>query len=135
MNEKPPRTGMDTQTRDEVFTLAALGREYGLDRAVKWIMAHMAEAERGRKRRKRKVKVRLERGLRAAAALRPRRLEIRGDSQLVINQLRGSWQMNAVHLRPYRERCLELLRGCQWQARWVPREENVAADALAKQLG
>ncbi len=53
---------MDTQTRDEVFTLAALGREYGLDRAVKWIMAHMAEAERGRKRRKRKVKVRLERG-------------------------------------------------------------------------
>ena len=75
----------------------------------------------------------LERGLRAAAALRPERLEIRGDSQLVINQLRGSFQMNAVHLLPYRNRCLDLLRGCQWQARWVPREENVAADALAKQ--
>jgi len=71
-------------------------------------------------------------GLRAAAALRPERLEIRGDSLLVINQLTGGWRMNAVHLLPYRNRCLDLLRGCQWQARWVPREENVAADALSR---
>jgi len=74
----------------------------------------------------------LERGLRAAAALRPESLEIRGDSQLVINQLTGSWRMNAVHLRPYRERCLYLLRGCQWAARWIPREQNEAADALSR---
>jgi len=69
-------------------------------------------------------------GLRAAAALRPRRLEIRGDSQLVINQLTESWQINAVHLRPYRDRCLELLRGREWTARWIPREQNTGADAL-----
>jgi len=50
----------------------------------------------------------------------------------VINQLTESWQINAVHLLPYRDRCLDLLRGCQWQARWVPREENVAADALSR---
>ena len=71
-------------------------------------------------------------GLRAAAALRPESLEIRGDSQLVINQLTGSWRMNAARLRPYRERCLELLRGCQWGARWIPREQNEATDALSR---
>lgn len=72
--------------------------------------------------------------LRAAVALRPERLLIHGDSQLVINQLTGSWRMNAVHLRPYLARCLELLEamGCDWQARWVPREQNAAADALSR---
>jgi len=74
----------------------------------------------------------LEHGLRAAAALRPERLEIRGDSKLVINQLTGSWRMHAAHLRPYLVRCLELLRGCNWQARWIPREQNEAADALSR---
>jgi len=70
-------------------------------------------------------------GLRAAAALRPESLEIRGDSQLVINQLTGSWRMNAAHLRAYRDRCLDLLHGCQWTARWVSRGQNEAADALS----
>ena len=50
----------------------------------------------------------------------------------MINQLTESWQINAVHLLPYRDRCLDLLRGCQWQARWVPREQNEAADALSR---
>ena len=74
----------------------------------------------------------LECGLRAAAALRPEQLLIHGDSQLVINQLTGSWRMHAAHLRPYLDRCLELLKGCGWQARWVPREQNSAADALSR---
>lgn len=74
----------------------------------------------------------VEHGLRAAAGLRPESLEIHGDSQLVINQLTGRWRMHAVHLRPYRDRCLGLLKGIDWQARWVPREENEAADALSR---
>jgi len=74
----------------------------------------------------------LERGLRAAAALRPERLLIHGDSKLVINQLTGSWRMRAAHLRPYLARCLELLRGIDWTARWVPRGQNAAADALSR---
>lgn len=73
----------------------------------------------------------LEHGLRAAALRRPDRLEIRGDSQLVINQLTGSWQVGAAHLRPYRDRCLRLLEGCNWAARWIPREGNTAADRLS----
>ena len=74
-------------------------------------------------------------GLQAAAARRPERLLIHGDSQLAINQLTGRWRVHAVHLRPYRDRCLELLDriGCGWQARWVPREENEEADGLSVQ--
>ena len=71
-------------------------------------------------------------GLRAAAALHPERLEIRGDSRLVINQLTGSWRMNAAHLWSYRDRCLDLLHGCQWTAKWIPRDRNEAADALSR---
>ena len=74
----------------------------------------------------------LEHGLRAAAALRPERLLIHGDSKLAINQLTGEWRTHAAHLRPYRDRCRELLKGCDWQARWVPREQNAAADALSR---
>lgn len=77
----------------------------------------------------------LEQGLRAASVRHPDRLDIQGDSQLVINQLTGTWRMHAVHLQPYHRRCLVLLdrMGCQWQARWVPREQNEAADALSRE--
>ena len=74
----------------------------------------------------------LERGLRAAVVRRPDRLEVLGDSQLAINQLTGRWQTGAAHLRPYRSRCLALLDGCEWAARWIPREGNTAADALSR---
>jgi ribonuclease HI len=65
-------------------------------------------------------------------------LHIRGDSKLVINQLLGSWQCNAPHLLPLRDRCRTILaqlkaRGTEWCARWVPREENARADELSQQ--
>jgi len=54
---------MDGATREELVRLAALGRERGLARAVRWIMARMAEMERVQKRRgKRKVRVHLVQG-------------------------------------------------------------------------
>lgn len=76
----------------------------------------------------------LERGLEAALEMRPARLEIRGDSKMVIEQLTGRWRTRALHLRPYRERCRKLLRqmGCFGSARWIPREENVEANALSR---
>lgn len=77
----------------------------------------------------------LGRGLRAIAERqpRPRRLLLRGSSQLVICQLRGEWQCNADHLVRLRDRCLELLDelGCPWSAEWVPRAENARAERLA----
>jgi ribonuclease HI len=61
-------------------------------------------------------------------------LEVRGDSQLVIQQMRGEYAVRAVHLRQYHARLDQLARTfseVRWV--WVPREENERADALSKQ--
>jgi ribonuclease HI len=62
------------------------------------------------------------------------RLQIHGDSQLVIHQLTGRWRCRKEELRRCRDVCRELLRGMDWRAEWVPREENWEADALARQV-
>jgi ribonuclease HI len=62
------------------------------------------------------------------------RLQIHGDSQLVVNQLTGHWRCHKESLRRCRAACLELLEGMDWRADWVPREENGEADALARQV-
>lgn len=63
-------------------------------------------------------------------------LLIRGDSQLVINQLNGKWRVKAEHLRPYRDRCLEILNelGCEWTAEWVRRDRNDVAYAHGRRI-
>jgi ribonuclease HI len=60
-------------------------------------------------------------GLCAVRKLKPESLEIRGDSQAVINQLTGAWACHPPYLAKLRDRCLELLKemGCPWSARWV----------------
>ena len=56
------------------------------------------------------------------------------DSDLLVNQLRGSYRVKASHLRPLHERAMALLgRFGRWSVRHVPRAENAAADALANQ--
>lgn len=62
------------------------------------------------------------------------RLEIRGDSQLVIKQLTGEWGSKAEHLTRLRDRCRKLLweSGIAWDAQWIPREQNDKADALGR---
>ena len=72
-------------------------------------------------------------GLKAVARLHPSSLEIRGDSQLVLNQLTGAWQCNAEHLVKLRDRCREILKeiGCQWTTTWVGRDGNTEADSLS----
>ena len=63
------------------------------------------------------------------------RLTIRGDSQLVINQLEGVWGCRDDRLRKLRARCLAILDelACEWTAEWVPRDGNARADALSVQ--
>lgn len=77
----------------------------------------------------------LEEGLKAVAAADwvADWLAIRGDSQLVINQLTGAWRCNAANLVPLRDRCLALLAtyGDRWEATWVPRGQNQEADELS----
>ena len=56
------------------------------------------------------------------------------DSDLLVNQLKGTYRVKASHLRPLHERAMALLRQFgRWSVRHVPRSENAAADALANQ--
>lgn len=82
---------------------------------------------------------------------RPTRLEIIGDSQLIINQLTGEWACRKETLIPLRGRCKKYLEDLGfiesagdldwamapednlWRASWVPREQNTHADALTNQ--
>ncbi len=61
-------------------------------------------------------------------------LAVRGDSQLVVNQLTGVWACRNKNLGRYLVRCKELLfeLAKEWRAEWVPREQNHRADALAR---
>jgi ribonuclease HI len=59
---------------------------------------------------------------------------VSGDSQLVVRQMTGEYEVRTEHLRAYRDRLVQLARefaSIQWQ--WVPREENTRADELSKQ--
>jgi len=64
-------------------------------------------------------------------------VEIRSDSELLVNQLRGEYGVYAERILPLYEEALRLLRqlegkGVGVRIRWVPREENRRADALTK---
>lgn len=56
-----------------------------------------------------------------------------GDSQLVIRQMSGEYEVKADHLRPYHDHLGALaLRLGEVRFEWVPREENSRADELTK---
>ena len=59
---------------------------------------------------------------------------VRGDSQLVVRQVRGEWNTNDPDLRECRVRVRELLEGFgSWSIEHVPREINGRADDLANE--
>jgi len=71
-------------------------------------------------------------GLRRAAELGARRVRVRADSLLVVNQQKGLWKVKNADLRPLSEEARRLARGFErvvWEH--VPRERNHHADALA----
>jgi ribonuclease HI len=54
------------------------------------------------------------------------RVEIRGDSQLVINQVLGEWKCTEERMRQRRDRVRSLLREFgSWEILYHPRENNV----------
>lgn len=60
-------------------------------------------------------------------------VEARGDSQLVVKQVRGEWSMNEPELRPLRDRVQELAEEFkQFEIQHVSRHENWEADELVK---
>ncbi len=55
---------------------------------------------------------------------------IYADSQLVVNQLTGSWKVKEDRLIPYAEEGMALLREKRVKVIWIPREQNLAGRAL-----
>ena len=61
-------------------------------------------------------------------------VDIRGDSQLIVKQVRGEWDTNDPDLREQRVRVRELLTDVdRWSIAHVPREVNERADELANE--
>lgn len=74
----------------------------------------------------------LERGLKELLRLGARRISLRADSELLVRQLQGVYQVKNAGLRTLFTRVEGLLRRFEtWEARHVPRRENAAADELA----
>lgn len=72
------------------------------------------------------------RGMERAKELGVTELIIKGDSNLVIQQLRGNFRVTAPHLRPLLKRVVEVAQGfLHLEASWIPREQNKRADALS----
>lgn len=73
------------------------------------------------------------RGLEEARLLGAEEVEARGDSELVIKQVKGEYRVKKEHLKAMHERACELagmFKKVDFQ--WVPREQNKRADALAQ---
>jgi ribonuclease HI len=61
-------------------------------------------------------------------------IDVRGDSELIVKQVRGEWNTNDPDLREYRVRVRELLTGFDcWSLQHVPRDANRRADELANE--
>jgi ribonuclease HI len=61
-------------------------------------------------------------------------VRLRGDSELIVKQVRGEWNTNDPELREHRVEARELLMGFdEWSIEHVPREINARADELANE--
>jgi ribonuclease H / adenosylcobalamin/alpha-ribazole phosphatase len=71
-------------------------------------------------------------GLRRARDLGARRVRVRADSLLVVNQQKGLWKVKHADLKPLSEETARLARQFD-RVTWehIPRERNRRADALA----
>lgn len=70
-------------------------------------------------------------GIERARALGASEVELIGDSELIVRQVRGEYRVRDAGLRPLHARALrELERFERWTIRHVARAENAAADRL-----
>ena len=65
---------------------------------------------------------------------RPGPLVMKGDSQLVVKQMKGEWSAKQGSYMPVYRKLLEVLWTCTFPLEWtwIPREQNTHADALSK---
>jgi ribonuclease HI len=57
-------------------------------------------------------------------------VELIGDSQLIVEQVRGNYKVKQEHLRPLRDQVMKALDGLRWSIRHVKRDDNARADEL-----
>src|SRR4029450_11881734 len=71
-------------------------------------------------------------GLRLAKEHNPQaQVEIRMDSRLVVEQMSGNWKIKHPDMRPLAMEAAAVYPPDQVTYRWVPRDQNAAADRLA----
>jgi ribonuclease HI len=73
-------------------------------------------------------------GIERAGALGAKELELVGDSELIVKQVRGEYRVKDASLRELHARVVAALSGFdRWSIRNVPREENEHADRLVNE--
>jgi len=74
------------------------------------------------------------RALDALGRVGARDILLLSDSQLLVCQLNGTYQVRAAHLQELHRAARKKLAGfASWEARHIPREQNLQADRLANQ--
>ncbi len=71
-------------------------------------------------------------GLYVCRLLKIEKIEIFGDSQLIINQVNGIYKCKSHILKPLKQIVLGQLKHMDCKLRWVPREQNYMADRLGR---
>jgi len=56
---------------------------------------------------------------------------IKGDSQLVIHQMNGTWQIKSATSKKFVPEIRRLMEGRKPRFVWIPREQNAEADQLS----
>lgn len=73
-------------------------------------------------------------GIERAAELGATELELVGDSELIVKQVRGEYRVKDAGLKPLHSAAQQALGNfAEWQIRHVKREQNAEADALVNQ--
>jgi ribonuclease HI len=73
-------------------------------------------------------------GIERAAALGAKRLELIGDSELIVRQVRGEYKVKDEALRELHRQVREALDGFEdWSIRHVRRDDNAEADRLVNE--
>ena len=63
------------------------------------------------------------------------RVVIKSDSQLIVNQVTGKWQVKQNHLKDLCKVCREGMKNfSNITLEWIPRAENAEADKLAQEI-
>lgn len=73
-------------------------------------------------------------GIDLARDLGASELELIGDSELVVRQIKGEYKVKDTGLKPLREQVVDALEDFdRWSIRHVRREDNAAADLLVNE--